>query len=203
MNNDIKIRLETSDDYRIVENLTREAFWNVYRPGCLEHYVLHQYRTRPDFLPQLDYVLEKDGKIIAHVMYARSYLTLSNGEQVEIATFGPLSVLPEEQRKGYGSKLLAKTLDLARQQGIRAVAITGNPDFYRTLGFEKGKDKGIFYSFDHDADYFLVKELEKGFFDRYKGEYTDPDGYFVDENEAEQFDKTFPPKQKLKLDGQL
>lgn len=203
MENDYIIRQEKPTDYEEVENLTREAFWNVYRPGCLEHYVLHEYRLRNDFLPRLDYVLEKNGRIIAHVMYARSYITESDGNKIEIATFGPLSVLPEEQRKGYGSKLLSYTLDLARKQGIKAVAITGNYDFYRHLGFEKGKDKGIFYSFDRDADYFLIKELSKGFFDTVKGEYADPDGYFVDEKDADEFDKKFTPKRKIKTDSQL
>nr|MDD6336651.1 acetyltransferase [bacterium] len=61
------IRKETPADYRTVENLTREAFWNVYRPGCLEHYVLHLFRDRDDFVPELDFVMEVEGNIIGHV----------------------------------------------------------------------------------------------------------------------------------------
>ena len=63
MKKNITIRLENENDYQNVENLTREAFWNVYRPGCMEHYVLHCYRRDPDFVPELDFVMELDGEL--------------------------------------------------------------------------------------------------------------------------------------------
>ena len=96
----MKIRLETCQDYREVENLTREAFWNVYRPGCLEHYVLRQYRTNPDFIPALDLVMEEDNRIIGHVMFSKAELTIEEngkptGEKLPIGTFGPISIHPD------------------------------------------------------------------------------------------------------------
>lgn len=103
MKKDGIIRFETAEDYREAENLTREAFWNVYRPGCLEHYVLHSFRGRPDFVPELDFVLERDGKLIGHVMYARSEIRTDGGGTVSSMTFGPISIAPSEQHKGYGT----------------------------------------------------------------------------------------------------
>ena len=65
----INIRLETEDDYRAVEELTRNAFWNVYKPGADEHYYVHMMRKHPDFIPELAFVLEKDGAIIWYLVH--------------------------------------------------------------------------------------------------------------------------------------
>lgn len=197
------IRKETPADYRTVENLTREAFWNVYRPGCTEHYVLHQFRDRPDFVPELDLVMEVDGVIIGHVMYARSAIKTDDGKTVPIMTFGPISIAPEFKRQGYGTILLRYSMEKARQMGAGALAITGNIGFYGKSGFVVSKARGVRYEDDPDAEYFLIAELEPGFLDGISGTYKDPNGYFVDEQEADAFDATFPPKEKLKLPGQL
>jgi len=199
----IIIRNETAADRRIVEELTREAFWNVYRPGCLEHYVLHTFRTDPAFVPELNLVMELDGEIIGHVMYVRSAIKADDGRVIPIMTFGPISIAPEHKRKGYGKKLLEYSMEKARQMGIGALAIAGNIDFYGKSGFVVSKTKGVRYEDDPDADYFLIAELEPGFLDGISGTYKDPAGYFVDEQEAEEFDAAFPPKEKLRLPGQL
>ena len=197
------IRTETPADYRTVENLTREAFWNVYRPGCTEHYVLHRFRGRPDFVPELDLVMEVEGKLVGHVMYVRSAIQTDDGRTVPIMTFGPISIAPEYKRRGYGTILLRCSMEKAKEMGAQALAITGNIDFYGKSGFVVSKTKGVRYEDDPDADYFLIAELEQGFLDGISGTYKDPAGYFVDEQEAEEFDATFPPKEKLKLPGQL
>lgn len=206
MKDDYKIRLETKEDYRETENLTREAFWNVYRPGCLEHYVLHTFRASPDFVPELDMVMEKDGRIIGHVMYVRSAIQADDGSVIPIMTFGPISIAPEYKRKGYGTILLRHSMEAARKMGAGALAITGNIGFYGKSGFVTASSKGVhYYAEPREAEvpYFLICELEPGFLDGVSGVYRDPDGYFVDENEAETFDAQFPPKEKLKLPGQL
>ena len=203
MKNDYIIRLEKQEDHKAVENLTREAFWNVYRPGCMEHYVLHQFRDREDFIPELNLVLEKDGAIIGHVMYVRSAIRADDGRVIPIMTFGPISIVPEFKRQGYGTILLQYSMEKARMMGAGALAITGSIDFYGKCGFVLGKTTGIRYEDDPEAEYFLVKELETGFLNGISGSYKDPEGYFVDENEVEEFDKLFPPKEKLKLPGQL
>lgn len=201
--NDYSIRLETPNDYFKVENLTREAFWNVYRPGCFEHYILHCYRDREDFIPELDLVMEKGGEIVGHIMYVRSYIHDDSGKDIPIMTFGPISIAPKFQRMGYGKALLDYSMEKAKNMGAGALAITGNIDFYSKSGFTFAKNKNVRYQEDPDADYFLIKELQKDFLKGVSGKYKDPDGYFVDEQEAEKFDKQFPIKEKLKLPGQL
>ena len=131
----MNIRLETPQDYREVENLTREAFWNVYRPGCTEHFVLNRYRNHPDFIPELDFVMEEDGKIIGHVMYSKAWLLTDEGEKIRAWTFGPISIHPDYKRKGYGLKLLCYSLEKAREQGIGLLCMEGKIGFYRHAGF--------------------------------------------------------------------
>lgn len=200
------IRLEEPNDYREVENLTREAFWNKYRPGCFEHYVLHQYRSRPEFVRELDYVIEENGKIIAHIMYSRAQITTDDGRTIPIMIFGPVSVLPEKQGEGYGSRLIRYTLDLAEKLGCGAVAITGDPDYYHRFGFVSGSKLGVYYDGiprSEEAPFFMVKELKENFLKGVTGVYRDPEGYFVEDADVEAFDADFPPKEKKRLPGQL
>lgn len=204
--NDCIIRLETPADYAETENVVREAFWNVYRPGCLEHYVLHTYRDDPAFVPELDFVLEKGGKIIGQVMYVRAEIKADDGRSIPIMTMGPIGILPEYKRQGYGKWLLDYSMEKARAMGAGALCFEGNIDFYGKSGFVVASTKGIHY-YDEPRDevvpYFLLKELEEGYLNGVGGVYHTPQGYFVDEAEAEEFDKKFPPKEKRKLPGQL
>lgn len=202
----ITIRPETESDDRAVENLTREAFWNVYRPGCMEHYVLHCFRADPAFVPELDLVMELDGTLIGHIMYARSEIACSDGRALPIMTFGPISLAPEYKRQGYGKCLLDYSMEKAKEMGAGALAITGNILFYGKSGFVPAKSKGIRYADDPDASYLLIKELTPGFLSGISGTYKDPEGYFVCERDPDgfaQFEATFPEKEKQKLPGQL
>lgn len=205
-NSNLIIRNETKEDYREVENLVRESFWNVYRPGCTEHYVLHCLRDDAAFVPELDYVMQLGSKIIGQAVYVRSEIECEDGSKLPIMTFGPICIAPEFKRKGYGKMLLDYTMQKAKELGVGALAITGNIDFYGKSGFVVAKTKGVRYADDLDADYFLIKELKDGFLDGVRGVYKDPDGYFAAEEnqeEFEKFDATFPQKEKLKLEGQL
>src|SRR5574344_1255213 len=148
----MKIRLEQPKDYREVENLTREAFWNEYRPGCTEHYVLHQYRSNPDFIPELDFVLEEDGRIIGHVMYSKAGITLKDGSDYPIVTFGPISILPEYKRKGYGLKLLNYSLEKATEMGFGAVCMEGKIGFYSHAGFGLASSFNVHYHGEPEED---------------------------------------------------
>ena len=202
----ITFRLERKEDYKNTENLVRESFWNVYRPGCAEHYVLHCYRSDSAFVPELDFLMEIDGKLIGQVIYVKAEIDCSDGEKLPIMTFGPICVAPEFKRKGYGKKLLDYSMERAKELGVGALAITGNIDFYGKSGFVPAKTKGVRYYDDPEADYFLIKELAPGFLNGVSGTYRDPEGYFVAEKnpeEFEEYEKTFPEKQKLKLPGQL
>lgn len=197
----IIIRPEKKTDYKITENLTREAFWNVYRPGCYEHYVLHCYRSDPDFIPELDFVMELDGKLIGQVIYVRSQIECDDGRKIPIMTFGPISIAPEFKRQGYGKRLLDYSIERAKEMGTGALAITGNIDFYGKSGFVPAKTKGVRYADDPDADYFLIKELKEGFLNGISGTYKDPEGYFVCEKDPDgfkKFEEEFPKKRKIK-----
>lgn len=189
-----------------VENLVRESFWNVYRPGCLEHYVLHVLRNDPNFIGELNFVLEKDGKIIGQNVFVKAAVKSDDGTIVPIATMGPICIALEHKRQGYGKILLDYTLEKAKSFGIKAVCFEGDIDFYGKSGFVCASEFGIRYHGlpeGADASFFLCKELEKGYFNGITGEYSTPQCYFVDENEAEEFDKTFLHKEKLKLRGQI
>ena len=206
MKNDCIIRLETSKDHTEVEHLVRESFWNVYRPGCLEHYVLHCLRDDPDFIPELDFVMEKDGVIIGQNIFMRASIAADDGRNVPILTMGPICIAAELKRQGYGKVLLDYSLEQAAKLGAGAVCFEGNIDFYGKSGFTHASRFGIRYHGlpeGEDASFFLCKELIPGYLDGITGEYATPSGYFVDEGDAEEFDKQFPPKEKLKLPGQL
>ena len=206
------IRNERANDYREVENLTREAFWNVYRPGCTEHYVLHEYRNNPDFIPELDFVMEKDGIIIGHVMFSKAELVLDDGSRKQSWTFGPISIHPDYKRKGYGLKLLNYALKRARDLGVGFLCMEGNIDFYKHAGFDLASKLNIHYHGepkDADVPYFLAQEIIPGWLKSNgitEATYSPPKGYFVaDENPKafEAYEATFPKKEKLRLPGQL
>ena len=206
------IRLETPADYREVENLTREAFWNIYRPGCTEHYVLNQYRSNPDFIPDLDFVMEEDGRIIGHVMFSKAELVLPDGEKKASWTFGPISIHPDYKRKGYGLRLLRYALAEARDKGVGFLCMEGNIDFYRHAGFDlAGKFNIRYHDFPEEADvpFFLAQELIPGWLAANgieEATYCPPKSYFVaDEHPAafERYEASFPRKEKKRLPGQL
>ena len=205
----MNIRLEQASDYREVENLTREAFWNIYRPGCTEHFVLNQYRNNPDFIPELDFVMEEDGKIIGHVMFSKAELILDDGTHRPSWTFGPICIHPDYKRKGYGLILLNHALEKAREMGIGFLCMEGNIEFYKLAGFDLAIKLGIHYhSEPKDAvvPYFLAQELIPGWLNGIEATYCPPKGYFVADENPEAFDAyeaTFPKKEKTLQPGQL
>ena len=202
----IIIRLERPDEQRATENLVREAFWNVYRPGCLEHYVLHTLRNDKAFVPDLNFVMEKDGQLIGQNMFMRAVIQTDAGFELPIMAMGPMCIAPPYQRQGYGKILLDYSVEKAAALGCGALFFEGNINFYGKSGFSFASIFGIRYHDlpeGQDASFFLGKELKQGYLNGITGVYTPPQGYFVDEKEAEEFDKAFPPKQKLKLPGQL
>ena len=204
--NDCIIRLERPEEYRKVENLVREAFWNVYRPGCSEHYVLHVLRDDPAFIKELDLVLERNGELIGQNMFMRTVIDADDGRTIPILTMGPISITPEQKRKGYGKLLLDISLQKAMEMGFGAVAFEGNIEFYGKSGFDYAEKFGIRYHDlpeGADASFFLCRELIPGYLNGITGIYQTPAGYYVDDADVEEFDKGFPPKEKLKLPGQI
>ena len=205
----MNIRLEKPQDWREVENLTREAFWNVYRPGCLEHYVLHCFRSDPDFIPELDFVMEEDGRIIGHVMFSKAEIVLDDGSRFPSWTFGPISIDPEYKRKGYGLQLLKYALERAREMGIGLLCMEGNIEFYKLAGFDLACKMRIHYHAEPReavVPYFLAQELIPGYWGDREGTYCPPKGYFVADADPagfEAYEAGFPAKEKNLQPGQL
>lgn len=199
MKDNIVIRLEEKSEYRKVENLVRDSFWNVYRPGCLEHYVLHKLRKDPAFVPELDLVMYQDGELIGQNMFMRTAITSDDGRSIPIMTMGSICIRNEYKRKGYGKILLDYSLEKAAALGCGALCFEGNIDFYGKSGFKEASEYGIRYHGlpeGEDASFFLCRELIPGYLDGITGEYATPKGYLIDEQEAEEFDQNFPYKEK-------
>ena len=204
--NDYVIRLERKEEYRAVEELVREAFWNVYRPGCSEHYVIHVLRGDPAFVKELDFVMEQDGNLIGQNMFMRTIIEADDGRTIPVLTMGPIGITPELKGKGYGKALLDYSLEKAAETGAGAVLFEGNIGFYGKSGFDYAGKFGIRYHDlpeDADASFFLCKELIPGYLDGITGVYQTPQGYYVKDEDVEAFDKGFSPRKKLKLPGQI
>ena len=200
------IRFEEPKDYRTVENLIRESFWNVYRPGCSEHYVIHVLRNDPAFVKELDFVMEQDGRLIGQNMFMKTVINADDGHDVPVLTMGPICIAPDFKRKGYGKAILDYSLEQAKALGYGAVLFEGNIGFYGKSGFDYARKFGIrYHDLPEGADdsFFLCRELIPGYLDGITGVYQTPKGYYVDDADVEEFDKAFPYKEKLRLPGQL
>lgn len=201
----MNIRRIENKDFKEVENVIREAFWNVYMPGCDEHLIIHKLKDEKCFVNDLSLVIEEDNKIIGAIFYALGKLKNEDKEK-DVLFFGPIGVLPNYQGLEYGATLIHESLKLAKEKGYPFVVITGNPDYYHRFGFEscskyhiylEGMDK------NDEASFFMIRVFNKEELNEYKGVYYDPEIYKVDENELIEFEKNFPYKEKLVLEGQL
>ena len=203
---DFIIRLEKKEDHRETEDLIRRSFWNVYRPGCSEHNVMHVLRDDPAFIPELDFVMERNGVLIGQNMFMKTVINTDDGRVIPVLTMGPIGIAPELKRKGYGKKLLDFSLEKATALGYGAVLFEGNIAFYGKSGFDYARDFGIrYHDLPEGADdsFFLCRELIPGYLDGVTGVYQTPKGYYVVDRDVEAFDRAFPPMEKLKLPGQI
>ena len=194
----ISIRNEKESDHRKVEELTREAFWNLYVPGCDEHYLVHVMRNHDDFLSELNFVAVVDNQIVGNIMYAKSHLINSNDstDKLDTITFGPVSVLPEFQKQGVGSALIKHSIKVAKKAGYNAIIIQGHPYNYCKHGFKGSKTFDISNSEGKYPFSSLTLELETGIFSDKKWSYHSSDVYDLDQAAADEFDKLFDPKKK-------
>lgn len=198
------LRPEEPRDHRAVEALTREAFWNVYRSGCAEHYLLHILRESKGYLPGLHMVAEDDGNIIGSIVYSRSGILRPEGEHIDTLTFGPLSVHPARQRQGIGSLLIKRTLALAAGKGERAVIITGSPGYYARFGFRPAESFGITLPDAGSPPYLMALELYRGALEGAGGVFHEDAAFGrLDMQAVADFDRRFPYREKLVLPGQL
>nr|WP_302596997.1 N-acetyltransferase [uncultured Cellulosilyticum sp.] len=190
------IRNELKSDYREVEELTREAFWNLYTPGCNEHYLLHVLRQHEDYIPELDFVAEVDGKIVGNIIYSKAKLIDEKGYEKSILSFGPLSVLPAYQRMGIGKSLLEHSFEKALEMGYDTIVIFGHPGNYIARGFKSCKKYNICVGDNYFPTAMLVKELKPFNMDGRKWTFYESPAFEINEKDADEFDQSFAPKEK-------
>lgn len=207
--NNTIIRLETPQDYRAVETLVRDSFWNIYRPGCVEHFTLKKLRDEADFVKELDFVMEREGRIIGQNVFVRAVIEADNGRNIPVLTMGPICIANDYKRNGCGKKLLDYSLQRAAALGFGAVCLEGNIGFYGKSGFTCAKGFGIRYNglpAEADTSFFLCRELQPGYLAGAAGNYVTPKGYYACEQYAAEFaayEAGFPYREKQKLPGQL
>lgn len=202
MTEQLTIRQETEQDYRAVEELTREAFWNLNVPGCCEHALLHKLRDHEDFIPELDFVAELDGVLAGHIAYSRAWIERDGGGRFEILCFGPVSVRPDCQGKGIGSTLIRHSLKKAKQAGYPAVCILGDPGYYSRFGFHSGERYDIRLADGRYAVPLQALELQHGALNGVTGRFIESTGFEITEEATERYDSTFPPKKKEETESQ-
>ena len=195
----VTIRQERESDYAQVEQLIRQAFYNIYTPGCTEHYLAHVIRSHPDFLPELDLVLELDGRIIGSILYTRSTLVDETGEEKDILTFGPVCIRPDHQRRGLGKRLMEDSFQRAAALGWEAIVIVGDPNNYVGCGFQSCKKHRVHLEDGTYPAAMLVKELKPGALAGRSWVYRQSPAYEFDEEEARRFDDALPPMEKKRL----
>lgn len=200
---EIEIRPENENDHSETEALTREAFWDVYKPGCDEHLVLHNMRHIPAFIPELDFVAVYQDRIIGHIIYSKAKVIDQNDLAHDVLSMGPVSVLPEYQGKGIGSQLIKHSTAVAAKMGFNAVIIFGNPEYYSRFGFKNAEKYNITTSQGDNFDAFMALELYEDSLKGVEGRFHEDPVFHVDEKELVEFEKRFPFREKHVTDTQL
>jgi len=188
---DITIRRETKKDYLLVEKMIREAFWNVYKPKCDEHYLTHLLRTHEDYLPELTRIALYQGQVVGAIFYAKSQIVTKETRH-DVITFGPLAVHPEFQRQGIGTILMRETIHLAKKLGYKAIIIYGEPNYYPKHGFKRAKDFEITQLDGTYLDALMTYELEDGYLQDKKGYFLVSEVYLnIEAEDVEIYDRQF------------
>jgi predicted N-acetyltransferase YhbS len=199
----ISIRLEEENDYRNVEYLTREAFWNLYKPGCVEHLIVHKMRKVPAFVKELSFVAYDNNKIVGNITYSKAKVIDSKKQEFEVLCMGPIGVLPSYQGQGIGSLLMNYSIEKAKQFGHKAIIIFGNPNYYHRFGFINAKEYGIQTSWGENFEEFMTLELYDGGLNGISGKFYEDEVFKIDQDELEIFEKEFPHKEKRVTDTQI
>ncbi len=199
----ISIRLEEEKDYRVVEYLTREAFWNVYRPGCVEHLLVHKIRKVRAFVKELIFVAFENDKLVGNIIYSKAKVIDSKNQEFEVLCMGPIGVLPSYQGQGIGSLLMNYSIEKAKQLGHKAIIIFGNQNYYHRFGFINAKEYDIQTSSGENFDEFMALELYDGSLKDISGKFYDDAVFKINKDELEIFEKEFPYKEKRITETQL
>lgn len=199
----IALRLEEAGDYDAVENMIREAFWDVYKPGCNEHLIVHKLRGTPAFVGELSYVACIDGEIVGSIVHSRAKVVSEGNDVYEVLCMGPISVLPDRQNQGIGTLLMHSTIEKARDLGFKGIVIWGNPKYYHRFGYKNAAKFGIRPSKGENCEEFMALELYKDSLSEISGTFYEDPIFETNEAELEEFEKRFPPKEKHITSTQL
>lgn len=199
---EIEIRMETPEDYYVVELVTKQAFWNKYRLGCDEHYLVHKLRNSNDYLPKLSRIAVKDGEILGCIMYSKAKV-IDGEKEHDVVTFGPLCVAPKWQGYGIGEILLKETMKLAKNEGYNGIVIFGEPEYYPRIGFKTCDHFNITTVDGKNFDAFMAYELNKDSMNGIKGRFYESKVFEdLQQEDVEEYDKKFPFMKKLRFPGQ-
>ncbi|MDR7870791.1 MAG: N-acetyltransferase [Tissierellaceae bacterium] len=158
---DIKIRQEIEKDYKLSEIVVEKSFKNAKHTDHTEHFLVAKLRKSDAFIPELSLVAEIDGQIVGHIMLTK--LNIENEENnYESLGLAPVSVLPEYQNKGIGSKLIRDSLKIAKEKGFKSVIVLGHDKYYPRFGFRPASKWDIKAPFDVPDEAFMALELEIG-----------------------------------------
>lgn len=199
----LEIRNTTVQDFRITEDITREAFWDVYKPGCDEHLVLHQLRGSPDYVKGLDFAAIVDNRIIGHIISSKARIIDANGKESEVLCVGPLCVLPEFQHQGIGSELMQRSISTARNMGFSAMILFGNPDYYHRFGFKNAAQYRITTKDNQNFEPFMALEIQDGGLSKVTGKFYEDKAFEINSEALEEFEKDFPYREKHVTGTQL
>lgn len=194
----IKIKKAGENDFKSTENLTRETFWNLYNPGCSEHFILHNLRKSKSYVKELDLIALNDGEIVGHIISTIAKVVDKQGIEHEVLCVGPFAVSSCLQGKGIGAKLLNHSIAKAKEMGFNGMILFGNPDYYSRFGFVNAQQFGITTKDDQNFDPFMALELCENGLVNTKGAFFEDSAFEFKENELDEFEKQFPPKEKGK-----
>jgi len=186
------------NDFFKTENITREAFWNLYKPGCDEHLILHQLRESSSYIQELDMISIYEGEIVGHIISTKAKVIDKQNNEHEVLCVGPFSVSTSLQRKGIGTKLLNYSISEAKKMGFKGMILFGNPDYYDRFGFRNTKEYKITTKDNQNFEPFMALELYKGSLGNIKGKFFEAEAFTVEEYELIEYEKKFPKKEKGK-----
>lgn len=201
----MEIRLENEKDYLEVEKIVRNSFWNVYRPGAYEHFIVHNLRNDKSFISNLAYVIEDEGKIIGHISYSNGEIRYENAISNAVM-LGPVAIDENYRNRGLGSKLIDFTLKLAQKDNIPFIFVVGDEKYYSRFGFVCASEYGFYLngtSTDNKNPFFMIKIFDDVKIGNDLGIFHTPEVFDVDECEVDEFDRQFEFKEKLIKEGQL
>lgn len=162
MQENIIIRIEREADFSAVYEINSKAFETTVEALLVN-------KLRKSGIPLISLVSELDDKLVGHILFSQAHI-ISENSRIEIMALAPMAVLPEYQGQSIGSELVKHGLKLCIQNGFKAVAVLGHPEYYPRFGFEPSINLNISCSYDVPEEVFMIMELKRGFLKNVAGQ---------------------------------